>query len=179
MKRVSTFIGLGILAVTLFVTAPARGFILQGVPPACTPPPAGIVAWWPGEGAANDIIGGHNGTLMGGIGFTIGEVGQSFNFNNTDTYVSVPASSGLDVGSGGGFTLEAWINPTDVTQEGPIFEWNNDVWWGVHFHVSNGQVTTGSGGPNGPGQLYANIVDSNGTWHQLGSAAGVVTGNAF
>ncbi|HSY18806.1 MAG TPA: LamG-like jellyroll fold domain-containing protein [Candidatus Acidoferrales bacterium] len=182
MKRVLTIIGLGILAVTMFVAAPARAleiFTVTAPTPSCVAPPSDIVAWWPGEGAANDIIGGNNGVLVGGIGFAGGEVGEAFSLNNSNAYVSVPVSSSLDVGSGSGFTLEAWINPTDVTQEGPIFEWNNDVWWGVHFHVSNGQVTTGSAGPNGPGQLYANIVDSNGTWHQLGTAAGVVTGNGF
>ncbi|HSY16849.1 MAG TPA: immunoglobulin domain-containing protein, partial [Candidatus Acidoferrales bacterium] len=148
-------------------------------PPSCTPAPSGIVGWWPGEGTANDIIGGNNGVLLGGIGFATGEVNQGFNFNNTNAYVSVPVATNLDVGAGGGFTLEAWINPADVTQTEPIFEWNNGVWWGVHFHISPGQPTTGSPGPGGPGQLYANIVDTGGGWHQMGSAAGVVTANVF
>jgi alpha-tubulin suppressor-like RCC1 family protein len=151
-----------------------------GTPPAaCTPAPSGIVGWWPGEGNAYDFIGGNNGVLVGGISFAGGEVGQGFNFNNTNAYVSVPVAAGLDVGSGGGFTLEAWINPVDVTQSEPIFEWDNGVWWGVHFHISPGQPTTGSPGPGGPGQLYANIVDTGGGWHQMGSAAGVVTSNVF
>ncbi len=145
----------------------------------CTPPPSGIAGWWPGEGNANDVIGGSSGGLQGGISFSPGEVGQAFNFNNTNAYVAAPASPGLDVGGGGGFTLEAWINPTDVMQTHPLFEWNSATWWGVHFHISPGQPTTGSPGPAGPGQLYANIVDSNNNCHQLGSSAGVVATNVF
>jgi hypothetical protein len=81
-----------------------------------------------------------------------------------------------------GFTLEAWINPTDVSKDHSIFEWNvgnGTTYWGVHFHIAPGQPTTGSSGPPGPGQLYANIVDRNGGWHQLGSSAGVVAPNVF
>jgi len=29
----------------------------------CISPPSGLVGWWPGDGNANDIIGGNNGTL--------------------------------------------------------------------------------------------------------------------
>lgn len=31
--------------------------------PVCTPPPSGMVSWWPGDGAANDLIGGNPGTM--------------------------------------------------------------------------------------------------------------------
>src|SRR5262245_8578149 len=42
-------------------------------PPVCAPPPSGMVSWWPGEGDANDIQGGHHGTLEGGMTFGSGE----------------------------------------------------------------------------------------------------------
>jgi hypothetical protein len=179
MKRVSiTFralIGLGLLALNPFFTAPVHG----GSGSDCVPSPAGLVAWWPAEGNASDVVGGNPGVLIGGISFASGEVGQAFNFNNTNAYVFVPGSATLDVGSGNGFTLEAWINPTDVTTTLPLFEWGNGTGWGVHFHISPGQPTTGSSGPAGPGQLYANIVDDDTFWHQLGSSAGVVAANVF
>src|SRR5690349_21751738 len=53
----------------------ACGFILvmlavDAVRPAraanCLPPPPGLVAWWPGEGDAKDLIGANDGTLQGG-----------------------------------------------------------------------------------------------------------------
>src|SRR5207244_1136934 len=88
----------------------------------------------------------------------------------------VPASASLDIGAGNGFTLEAWIKPTDVTKSDPIFEWNDLTYWGVHFNMEPGQPFNSN---PGPGELYANIPDSFGTWHQLSSPGGVVVSNVF
>ena len=88
----------------------------------------------------------------------------------------MPASASLDVGASSGFTLETWINPTDVTQTHPIFEWNDLTYWGVHFHIAPGQPFNSN---PGPGELYANIPDSSGTWHQMSSTGGVVVTNVF
>ena len=143
---------------------------------ACTPPPAGIVGWWPAEANANDIVGTNNGVLQGGVGFATGEVNQAFNFNNTNGDVFIPASASLNVGTAAGFTLEAWINPTDVTATHPLFEWNDGNYWGVHFHIAPGQPFNSN---PGPGELYANIVSADTSWHQLSSPGGVVVTNVF
>ena len=56
---------------------------------ACAPPPSGLLAWWPGEGNAQDIIGANNGYVLtlednygGGIGSAVAdaitESGDSF-----------------------------------------------------------------------------------------------------
>src|SRR6266404_2043280 len=74
--------------------------------PTCAPSPPGIVSWWPGDGNANDIVGGNNGTLVGGVTFAAGEVGQAFGFNGSD-YAEAAASSSLNVPQ---ITIEAWIN---------------------------------------------------------------------
>ncbi|HZI33722.1 MAG TPA: hypothetical protein VFF11_15375, partial [Candidatus Binatia bacterium] len=63
--------------------------------PDCTPPPAGLVAWWPGEGNAQDIAGGNNGIVSTGLSYTNGEIGQAFLLNNTNAYFHVLASSNL------------------------------------------------------------------------------------
>jgi hypothetical protein len=136
---------------------------------ACTPAPTGIVAWWPGEANATDIVGTNNGVLDGTVGFAAGEVGQSFRFTTTNADVKVLASPSLNVGAASGFTLEAWINPSNLAvARNPLFEWNNGAGsWGVHFYVIENA------------QLDANIVDSGTFWHQITSGAGVVTSNVF
>jgi hypothetical protein len=149
-----------------------RNIIPFGNPPVCVPPPAGLVSWWPAEGNANDIVSGNNGTLQGGITYAAGEVGQAFSFNNTNAAVFVPASASLNVGTGSGFTLEAWIQPAEVTNITPIFEWNvgdGTTAWGVHFWICPGQPFSAS---PGPGELYADIVDTGGGNHQLSSNGG-------
>ncbi len=145
----------------------------------CAPVPSGLVAWWPAEANSSDVVGKNKGMLSGGASYSPGEVGQAFSFTDSNPAVLATASSNLNVGSGDGLTLEAWISPTDITQDHPLFEWNNSTYWGVHFHIAPGQPTSGSSGPAGPGQLYANVVDSFGGWHQLGSAAGVIAHNVF
>lgn len=138
----------------------------------CDPHPSGIVAWWRGEGDANDVIGTNNGVIEGGLQFATGEVGQAFLFSATNEDVKVPASQSLNVGVGNGFTLEAWINCTNVDSPNPIFEWNvgdGVTQWGVHFYV----------GAGGPGSLYANVVDSTGNWHNFSSAQNIVASNLW
>jgi hypothetical protein len=140
--------------------------------PPCAAVPAGIVSWWPGDGNALDIVGSNNGILEGGLGFAAGEVDQAFDFNAAGEDVRIPASPSLNVGAGSGFTLEAWINCSDVTALNPIFEWNvgdDQTQWGVHFYV----------GAGGPGSLYANVVDTSGIWHSFSSAPGIVMSNVF
>src|SRR5689334_5074408 len=57
----------------------------------CYPAPSGLIAWWPGDGTANDFFGPHNGALQGGAtANAVGMVSQSFNFDGTNGFVSVP-----------------------------------------------------------------------------------------
>ncbi|HEY5912406.1 MAG TPA: LamG-like jellyroll fold domain-containing protein, partial [Verrucomicrobiae bacterium] len=71
--------------------------------------PPGLIAWWRGEGNAEDSAGAFPGTVWGGMGYAAGEVGQGFNLDGADDWVS--ASSGLNFGSGADFSIEAWIKP--------------------------------------------------------------------
>lgn len=76
--------------------------------PTCTPPPSGMVSWWPGDGSANDIQDGNNGTLMNGTTFATGKVGQGFTFDGVDDVITVPASTNLGMTSA--YTFDAWVN---------------------------------------------------------------------
>jgi hypothetical protein len=79
----------------------------------CAPP--GIVAWWPGAGNPNDIIGANNGTLQPGATYTAGKVGQGFSFDGVSGYVDF----GTGVGNFGtsDFTAEFWIKTTSARIE--------------------------------------------------------------
>ena len=66
----------------------------------CTPPPSGLVAWWRGEGNAQDAVGFSDGTLIGDVNFVTGRVGQTFNFSSSSSsYISVPDSQLWDLGT--------------------------------------------------------------------------------
>ncbi|MFH1942624.1 MAG: chitobiase/beta-hexosaminidase C-terminal domain-containing protein [bacterium] len=72
------------------------------------PLPAGASAWWPGDGNANDIISGHNGTMRNGASYAVGKVGQAFSLDGVDDYIRIADSAELDPSSQTGFTVEAW-----------------------------------------------------------------------
>lgn len=119
------------------------------------PPPAGTVAWWPGDGHGSDLVGTNHGTLHGGTSYAVGKVGPAFSFAEAGDQVLIPASPSLDIGSGGGFSFIAWINPSDLSPR-PLVEWgriqnHNDSDYGVHLWMS----VPSMGG--GPGSLWANI----------------------
>ncbi len=73
----------------------------------CVSPPDGIVAWWPGEGNALDLVGSFSGTLQGGAtAGAVGVSGTAFQFNGTSAYVSVPNASALNPAN---LTVECWV----------------------------------------------------------------------
>ncbi len=93
------------------------------------------IMWWPGEGAANDIVGDFGGTLVHGAAFSPGLVGQAFSFDGIDDWVSIPFAATANE-----FTVEAWVS-FDQTETGWGAIYANDldgglflldqqiVWW--------------------------------------------------
>ena len=91
----------------------AQLYAYEFEPPAgCTPPPVGIVSWWPAEGNANDIIGTNNGTAMGSLSYTNGKVGQAFVFAGSGEGVQLGNPTDLQLQD---FTIETWIQRGSVS----------------------------------------------------------------
>ena len=80
--------------------------------PSCMPPPSGLVDWWPGDGNANDIAGGYNGTLTNGVTYVPGEVGQAFNFDSDSSMVVIGNPVSLQLQN---FTIELWVQRGSAT----------------------------------------------------------------
>lgn len=140
----------------------------------CTPAPSGLVSLWRGEGTGRDSVATNNAILLGGIAFTSGEAGQAFTFNGSSTALRVPAAPALDVGTGGGFSVEGWIKPSNANLEQDIVEWNDGLGFiGVHFSLSVPYLN------GGPGSLWANLVETNGTAHQISTGTNVVASGVF
>jgi hypothetical protein len=85
-----------------------KAAVLPALQQACAPLPSGLVSWWPAEGNANDIQDGNNGTLINGVSFAPGEVGQAFSFIGTD-YVDIPDASNLDFGLNSPISIDMWV----------------------------------------------------------------------
>jgi len=90
----------------------SNAVLTVNLPPPCTPSPSGLVGWWPGEGNANDVVGGNNGTVTEGtVTYAAAEVGQGFNFDGGSNRIVVPDAPALNFGSNQDLTIEAWISP--------------------------------------------------------------------
>ena len=156
----------------------------------CTENGPGLYGWWPGNGNPNDLKGGNNGTLQGAT-YAAGKVGQAFSFDGIDDYVSnlgTPATHSF-IENTGIFTIDAWINLTDVNsavqqaisastatsiEKGHFFIWENSsgehkLRLGLMKAISSVPVIE-SGSPN-------QVITTSG-WHHV-AAVGNGTGITF
>jgi hypothetical protein len=108
------------------------------------------------------------------MSFINGKVGWAFSFNGTNADVRVPASASLNLGAGGGLTLEAWIKPASVTQQQPLLEWNSGS-FGAQLWIS----TVPIGGGAGPGCLTVNLKDIGFRDHSFTTPGGLVASNVW
>ncbi len=108
LYRVLAAVAAAALAASLLV-------LVRGVEPAgadstaCTPPPSGMVSWWPGDGTANDIKGTNDGTLQNGATFAPGKVGQAFSFDGVNDAFVAPLLVSYSTGS----SFDAWVKTSD------------------------------------------------------------------
>jgi uncharacterized repeat protein (TIGR01451 family) len=132
--------------------------------------PANLTGWWSLDGNASDRTGTNDGQLLGGPAFRAGLVGQALSFDGIDDQVEVRAAPALNVGLGAGFTLELWINPSDLQAQQPLLEWVNQQGnLGVHFWLSQAAPAGG-----GPGCLFANLIDTGNSSHHITTAGGLI-----
>jgi hypothetical protein len=83
----------------------------------CFPPPQGLTGWWPGDGTADDIVGGRDGMLRGNATTGAGLVDRAFILDGDGDYVEVPHDPALNFGAND-FTVDLWVyfNNTDGEQ---------------------------------------------------------------
>jgi Concanavalin A-like lectin/glucanases superfamily/Calx-beta domain len=74
----------------------------------CLARPAGLIAWWAGDGNARDLVGNNHGTLLGTT-FATGLAGQAFNLNGNGDLVRM--GDVLDPRTNS-FSVEAWYRNT-------------------------------------------------------------------
>jgi hypothetical protein len=129
----------------------------------CYAAPAAIAAWWRGESNTLDSVAGNTGSLVptnipGAFAYKPGAVNSAFAFLGQN-FVSIPRSEVLDLGTGDGLTIEAWIRPRQ-SRPMPIVEWTDTNNFGVNLWVSYYR---------GPMVLEANLIDTGGANHLVQS----------
>jgi hypothetical protein len=158
-----------VVALSLAALAPQAGA------QTCTSPPAGLVAWWPADGNADDIAGGNDGVAQNGAGFAAGHVADAFSFDGIDDRIEVPDSPLWTFG-GGDFTLDLWANfATACAEPGCIFIGNDEGGGSVNkwffYATGDGYLSLhinspSSSGPN-IGHGVASFEPTPGTWYHV------------
>ena len=116
-----------------------------------------LVAFYPAEGNVNDVVGGHNGALVGGT-FGPGFKGtdQAFLLDGRDDFVQVPNAPTWNFGAKD-FTINLWANfnalrPDDIGHPQAVFvghdegPFNVDKWFFAYgggylnFHINSPQT---------------------------------------
>ena len=92
---------------------------------------AALVAFWPADGNARDIAGGHHGRVGKGVSYTadrFGRSGRAFRFNGKApaARITVPDCDALDTDCA--FTLSAWVKPTAYKDSSGSRGWIVSKW---------------------------------------------------
>jgi hypothetical protein len=114
------------------------------------PVQAGLIAYWSGNGTAQDSTGNHDGTLVNGTGYGAGMNGQqAFQFNGVNQYMSAPASTDFAFGNSA-FSIGLWANFSEINNLPVVFIGNDEgpgnvnKWFfelgaggGLGFHINS------------------------------------------
>ena len=99
--------------------------------------PVGLAAWWSGNGSVREVVSNHSPIVEPTITptFVTAQVSQGFSFDGVNDFMRIPAHPDLDVGAGGGFSLEFWAQPVDDTRIEGLFVWGDELETGVQIFI--------------------------------------------
>jgi len=122
----------------------ALATLTVSTPPSNAAP--GLVSLWQGNGNAQDSAGNNHGTLVGGVGFAPGVLGQGFLLDGANDYVRIPDSASLHLANE--LTVEMWFKREDASSYGTLFDKRNwttcnygvimSADWGFQLYYSQG-----------------------------------------
>ena len=155
----------------------------------CAVVPAGIVAWWKGDGSAFDSAGLNH--ALPTLGYAPGLVGQAFQLTGFSTpYIYTPY---LDCGSAPtlnftntSFTLSAWARPAAASgnghHEGIVSRWaggGGASWWLGRGKYGGFMFWVDADGGWGPDRVVGSPVASLNTWHHVAGVYDHASGTLF
>jgi len=122
------------------------------------------------ENTTNDSFGANNGTPIGGLTYTAGKIGQAFQFNGTNAYVSLPNSSS-QFNFTGDFSVSMWFRSSNLlTSRYAIGNYksggSNGYGWLLFYSVAGGFAFDLRNGNNINQVRNIQVIGTN-TWHHV------------
>jgi CSLREA domain-containing protein len=122
---------------------------------ACDTPPAGMVAWYPGDGNADDVQGPtfESGTLQNGATFAPGKVDRAFSFDGVNQGVLISSGALPNIPASGQFTVDLWLNPSNINGIRTMFQRERSYLYidngVIKSNIGNNPTSTGIAAPAG------------------------------
>jgi hypothetical protein len=125
----------------------------------------GLLAYYTGDGTANDALGNYNGTLINGTTYGTGIINQGFSLDGVNDYVDM--GDVLDFDGSTPFTFNFWVSPTAATANVAFFS---------KYDGTKGYIIRKSSNGN-----YVNIVilSSGSNYLSISSNSIVVPSNSY
>ena len=149
------------------------GQVKVGVQP--TPPPpssllTSVYAVYKAENNANDSLGAYNGTAQGGLTYTAGKIGNAFQFNGTNAYVSLPNTSS-QFNFTGDFSVSMWFRSSNLsTSRYAIGNYKSGgaygYGWQLYYSVAGGFAFDLRNGNNINQVRKIQVIGTN-VWHHV------------
>ena len=151
-------------SVKVLAVLAAGGLATQLANGQCVPPPVGLIAWWPGNGNALDMVGTHNGTLKTGVTYAPGKSGQAFTFDGSGAGVDLGWAFDLQQ-----FSISFWVKPaSDQADYANMIDNNHGSSQNWAIETVAGGTTNGWHWGNGKGEsgcVYFSLT--NNVWHHV------------
>lgn len=134
---------------------------------------AELVAHWPLDGNARDMLGNHHGqdsAVTFGVDGAAGHTGTAAEFNGSTSTITVPFDEALNPGS---FTLSMWVNADTTNGFASPLTSRDDTPGSVHGYLlyndngGNWNFWTGTGGPSGAWNQMSGGPVETGSWTHL------------
>jgi len=144
----------------------------------CAAAPSDMIAWWPGDGNAKDIVSDADGVTMGAR-YAMAAVDKGFVFDGVNDYVDVPNPISLPEISTA-VTVAAWVNPQRSPDgEGWVFSLRDPlITEGISLYMNNdGYLVTFLRGDNpAVSQSWDPVIQYDGSWKHIAMTADTTTG---
>jgi concanavalin A-like lectin/glucanase superfamily protein len=125
---------------------------------------------------AFDTVGGHDGTMVGGVGIVPGMVGNAFSFDGVDDYIEVADSPAWDLKD---FTVAAWIKTSAVSLDFRRIISHQET-FGNHWGMRQEGAFLGiHSSLDGIGVFHAGPAINDGEFHHVAAVRDTAAGHWF